>query len=226
MERTKMHPVSALNLAGTILQLIDSGSKFARLAYRLYRSRADTSQVEYGDLRTTATPSSNDTEKSLGTLAQECGKTAAHLLAILQKVKPGELGRKRDALQAALRLILKEDEIKALQDNLSSYRSQLNLHLPRSIREHVSRSAEQQAQTLKNLGVIEGVAAQTGGMTASIPCYLVSVRCGSGDHPAEIRALQKELVGKIYDSETEEERQDGGFRLDDMKMSESDYRDA
>jgi hypothetical protein len=140
-----MDPVTAFSLAGTILQFVDSGTRFVMLAWRLYRSEPDDVN-DHGDLlkitesldailpKLKSTESDSDTEKSVSQLALDCGKTAARLLAILQKVKATENARKRDALKAAFRLTCKVDEIKSLQDRLSSFRNQLNLHLLLSLR--------------------------------------------------------------------------------------------
>lgn len=140
-----MDPVVAFSLAGTILQFVDSGTKFVALAWRLHRPESDDAN-DHGDLlkitenldailpKLKSTESDSDTEKSVSQLALDCGKTAARLLTILRKVKTAENARKRDALKAAFRLICKVDEIKSLQDRLSSFRNQLNLHLLLSLR--------------------------------------------------------------------------------------------
>jgi hypothetical protein len=89
-----MDPVAAFSLAGTILQFVDSGTKFVTLAWRLYRSESDDAN-DHGDLlkitenldailpKLKSTESDGDTEKSVSQLALDCGKTAARLLAIL-----------------------------------------------------------------------------------------------------------------------------------------------
>ena len=78
--------------------------------------------------------SSSENEKSLNQLALDCSRTARKLLAILQKITSAGNTRKRDALQAAFRLVYNENEIKSLSDQLSSFRNQLNLHLLISLR--------------------------------------------------------------------------------------------
>ncbi len=67
-------------------------------------------------------------------LAADCGQTATRLLAILQKVKTSKDTRRRDAIKVAFRLIYQKDEIKSLQDQLASFRNQLNLDLLLSLR--------------------------------------------------------------------------------------------
>lgn len=140
-----MEAVAAFSLAGTILQFIDSGTKFVGLVRRLYQHKSDDDSEYVPLLKITenldailpelkSAENGSDREKSLGQLALDCRKTAAQLLAILRKVKTAGNSRKRDALKAAFRLVYKEDEIKSLQDQLSSFRNQLNLHLLLSLR--------------------------------------------------------------------------------------------
>ena len=140
-----MHPVTAFSLAGTVLQFVDSGTRFVVLARTLYQHGSDDNNDHVTLLKVTvdleavlpqleATEIDSDEKNGLGQLALDCAKTAKRLLAILRKVKIAEITRKRDALKAAFRLAWKENEIKSLQDQLSSFRSQLNLHLLLSLR--------------------------------------------------------------------------------------------
>lgn len=140
-----MDPVTAFSLAGTILQFIDTGSKFVLLAHRLYRTaseddreRSDVSKVT-GTLldllpKLKASADSDDDEQNIRQLAKDCGRTALQLLNVLKKLNMPESPRKRDALKIAFRMIYKEDEIKLLQDRLNSFRAQLNLELLYSLR--------------------------------------------------------------------------------------------
>ena len=137
-----MESVIAFSLAGTILQFVDSGTRFAALALRFYRKGADDADDHVHLLKITTDLNAllpelelrgNDGGGSIGItqLAADCGKTATHLLAILGKLKTT---RRRDAIRAAFRLIYQKDEIKSLQDQLVSFRNQLNLHLLLSLR--------------------------------------------------------------------------------------------
>ncbi len=140
-----MEPIVAFSLAGSILQFVDSGTRFAALACRLYQHGSDDTDDHVHLLKITedlnavlpklkATKTEGDGEKSLPQLAADCGKTTVRLLAILQRVKATKDARKRDALKAAFKLVYRKDEIKSLQDQLSSFRNQLNLHLLLSLR--------------------------------------------------------------------------------------------
>jgi hypothetical protein len=141
-----MDPVTAFGMAGTILQFIESGTNFARLAWKMRDFGKDDNNDEARDLfrisidletvllKIKGTGKASEDEKGLNQLTMDCERTASQLLGILQKLKLAESGRKRDAIKAAFRMICKEDEIKSLQDRLSSYRNQLNLHLLLSLR--------------------------------------------------------------------------------------------
>ncbi|RMJ15118.1 hypothetical protein CDV36_005226 [Fusarium kuroshium] len=229
-----MDPVTAFSLAGTILQFLDSGTRFAFVAHRLYRSGADA-VVEYGDVRdindslTVILPelqgisSDSDSERSLGQLACDCGKVANELRDILNKVGGAGTGRKRDALKAAFRLIYKEDDIKALQDRLSSFRSQLNLHLLFSIREHVSKSAKDQEECLQKLGVVEDLTEHIGGISASILHYLVYRVNRPEKYSDDIELLQRDLTKVIYKVEGDKNE---GCRPPNIQLTQSASQQA
>ena len=140
-----METVAAFSLAGTILQFVDTGSRFVTLAWNLYKQGADSSNDHSHllfiteNLRTIiskleSSMSGLELAGGLGQLAIDCNKTATRLLNILQKAKTTGLSRGRDAIRTAFRLICKKDEIKSLQVQLDSFRGQLNLHLLFSLR--------------------------------------------------------------------------------------------
>ena len=142
-----MDPVTAFSLAGTILQFIDSGSKFIGFAWRLYRTgnaKDDLPEVimltEHLDqvLKRLGSPSaspavclvqSDGASDGLFQLAAECKDVASQLLAILKSLRLNHNPRRRDALRLAFHLMWKEDDIKSLQSRLDAFRSQFNLHL-------------------------------------------------------------------------------------------------
>ena len=140
-----MDPVSAFSLAGTILQFLDSGARFVMIAQDLYRDGLGDHDRHVHVLRLTedlqkllpelqSTDGSSGIDDSLSQLANSCNKTATRLIIILQKVKNGQNTRKRDAVMSAFKLFCKENEVKSLEDQLSSFRNQINLHLLLSIR--------------------------------------------------------------------------------------------
>lgn len=140
-----MEPIVAFSLAGTILQFVDSGTRFAALALKLYQKGSDDTDDHVHLLKISEdldavlpklTPMRHDGEgaNSMIQLAADCRTTATRLLAILQKLKTTKDTRRRDAIKAAFRLIYQKDEIKSLQDQLASFRNQLNLHLLLSLR--------------------------------------------------------------------------------------------
>lgn len=140
-----MEAVTAFSLAGTILQFIDSGARFAALAWRLYQHGSDeindhvhlrklTDELDalLPNLTSTGEPPSG--EENLCQLALDCGKTNARSLSILKKVDASGNTRKRDAIRAAFQLVYKRGEIESLQDQLACFRTQSNLHLLVSLR--------------------------------------------------------------------------------------------
>jgi hypothetical protein len=150
-----MDPVSAFSLAGTILQFIDSGSKFIGLASRLYRTGDSADELPEPELamltnhlvQVLGSLGSSSSSPSIGQgqnnnpgagesqynglfqLADECGKVGNQLLTILRKLRVSRSSRKRDTLKVSFQLLWKEDEIKSLQSRLDGFRAQFNLHL-------------------------------------------------------------------------------------------------
>jgi hypothetical protein len=134
----------------------------------------------------------NPTDPGLARLAADCRRVASDLLALLKAAPaliPEGSGspqnarvqsimlRKRDAAKAALKIIIKEDEIKQLQERLASLRNQLSLHLFLSLREFAARSAEQQAEILNRLG--GGACSSNSGV--GVPSPVVQLVTASAD---------------------------------------------
>lgn len=140
-----MDPVPSFSLAGTILQFLDSGARFVKLAQDLYQDGLGAHDRHVHVLKVTedlqkllpelqSTDDSSSKEVSVRQLANNSNRTATRLIKILQKVKNGQNTRKRDAVKIAFRLLCKESEINSLEDQLSSFQFQLNLHLLLSLR--------------------------------------------------------------------------------------------
>lgn len=144
-----MDPVSAFSLAGTILQFIDSGSRFIKLANEIYREEANGSDMlsELQKLTTSfeevlKTFNSSETKSnsiegqhgSLATLANHCQGVVEEMLKLLRELKLPSHPRKRDALKRAFQIAWKEDEIKALKSRLDDFLHQFSLHLLASLR--------------------------------------------------------------------------------------------
>ena len=144
--------IAALSLASNILQVIDSGSKFASTAYNIYKAAhhglKDVDEVAslrvinvnladaLHDIRTQSGGADPASESNQGivNLAKECAVLVEELLQSLNKLGLGDASRKRDALRAAFKLTWKGEEIGALQARLNDFRSQLTLSLLVSMR--------------------------------------------------------------------------------------------
>ena len=133
-----MDPVTAFSLAGTILQFIDSGSRFIGLTWRLYRTGSGPGDLpeltmltkHLGQVLDILSPSSSSSSAGDGLfqLAGECKEVGSQLLSVLQTLRVSH-PRKRDALKLAFQMICKEDDIKSFQSRLDGFRAQFNLHL-------------------------------------------------------------------------------------------------
>jgi hypothetical protein len=149
-----MDPVSAFSLAGTILQFIDSGSKFIGIAWRFYRrspgSSDELSELAVltqhltdvlGSLKSSASShnESGGNHSAISDLADDCKATGNQLLALLTKLlklpsDKDKKPRKRDAVKVAFRTLWGEDDIRSLQSRLDGFRAQFNVSLLVSLR--------------------------------------------------------------------------------------------
>jgi hypothetical protein len=148
-----MDPVTAFALAGTILQFIDAGAKFAGLAWNIYHSVPTRSETcdHLNELATITQsledvlgplssrpnhPSHEEQDNGLADLADECKGVVQQLLSLLHKLgfPNNPPGRKRDALKAALQATWNKSEIEFLRSRLDGFRAQFNIHLLVSLR--------------------------------------------------------------------------------------------
>lgn len=149
---TMAEAVAALSLAANILQALDYGRQFVTAAWKIWISGQEsmegiaTLQILSKDLDTilsslqAATPSSqhsaltDSTHAALVELAGDCTRVTKKMLQTLQQIGLPSSGRKRDAIKAAFKLLWNNDEIKALEVQLSEFRNQLTLRLLISVR--------------------------------------------------------------------------------------------
>ena len=140
--------VVALSLAANILQVVEYGSEFVGVAWKIWKSGRDgiegltalqalsqnlkevsqQLQVEHPSTRQAAS------EKGICDLARECSRTAQEILDSLEKIGLQTNGRKRDAAKAAFKLAWAGDSIRALQARFGEFRNQLTLNLAASLR--------------------------------------------------------------------------------------------
>lgn len=138
-----LDPVTAIGLAGNIVQFVDFSGKIVLTALKIYRSPAGTTQdgfdaklvadniaslknrIEF-DLVRPLTAS----EDQILELGKQCVETAEELAALFRtrfgrQIKPGIL----IATKEALRLGWKKEEIENMKKRLASFREQLTLHI-------------------------------------------------------------------------------------------------
>jgi len=144
--------IVALSLASSILQVIDSGSKFVSTAWKIYKAAHHSLEGldevaslriinvnlsdALRDIRTQSggVDSCSASDQGIFNLAKDCAAVAEELLQSLNKLGLRDATRKRDALRAAFKLKWKGEEIGALQARLNDFRAQLTLSLLVSMR--------------------------------------------------------------------------------------------
>ncbi|KAL9621958.1 MAG: hypothetical protein Q9160_003620 [Pyrenula sp. 1 TL-2023] len=198
-----MDPVSAFGLAGTILQCIDCGSRFVKLAQELYRAEADSpnhlSELEvltrsFSDVLATFKSSernpvsAENQHNGLVQLADECERVAGQLLKLLRELDTAGLSRKRDALKRAFQVIWRKDEVEALKSRLADFRNA----------QHAMQNFSKQEETLRVLGVASQTSSRLEGIATSILNFIASK--ATSDLSAVIitrRSLHNDLAARI-----------------------------
>lgn len=136
-----MEAFAALGLAGNIVQFVDFGCKLFANAQEIYSSASGSS----GRVRDAATivgalndlckrlqerpplaaSSSGGLNTSLDLLASECRQVALQLMDLLERIRTREPHSKWSSFKGALKTIIREDEVKALERRLEDYRRQI-----------------------------------------------------------------------------------------------------
>jgi len=157
-----MDPLSALSLAGTVVQFVDFGSKLLSESFELYKSSRGTleanEQLELvtGDLQSViaklrmtsnivseepSEPSEPLTEKdqrqedSFQKICEEAMQIAEELLNRLKALKiKGGRHRAWESLKAAVKCAWSKDEIMCLKQRLSIFKESLHSRLMLSMR--------------------------------------------------------------------------------------------
>ena len=150
-----MEPLSALGVAGNVVQFVDFSSKLCFTFAQLYKSASGTTKttkeiealtkdftqsidrvsqdmLQY-QLALDQTTPVGEGSQDIQRIVDGCKELASQLLTQLGKLQPS----KRAAwpiLLATIKTIWKEKELKDLKDRLSDYRSQLEWHILLSLR--------------------------------------------------------------------------------------------
>jgi hypothetical protein len=139
-----LDPLTALGLAGNIVQFVDFSSKLISEGIELYNSMdgALTRNVELNsiveDLSLVAADLGSDgtssyryskDERALAMLADQCKILADNLLEVLQDLTVRSPHKKWKSVRQALRTVWKDKEIQDIQNRLQGFRNQLTLRL-------------------------------------------------------------------------------------------------
>ncbi|KAI1384476.1 uncharacterized protein F4822DRAFT_445899 [Hypoxylon trugodes] len=161
-----------LSVAANIIQVVDFGTKFISLAWKIWQSgngtvselnnlrlvskslQATLQQTEIGET-SPLIPIEDATNGRTFALAEECYKTAQKVIDSIEGLKIPEGDRtewtKRKAIVAAFKVIWRKEEITALEAQLSRCRDQIVLDLAVSLRACVTKSVDMQESILKEL---------------------------------------------------------------------------
>lgn len=138
-----LDPLSALSIAGNIVQFIDFGSKLLNSSREIYHSAEGLSsnhqhleQITQSliDLNTKlsqnpATPTLTTHGQGLTKLAASCEKEGTRLLSAIARLKLEQTESKWRSFQQALKCVWKEHDLRELEKRLDGYRSELKIQL-------------------------------------------------------------------------------------------------
>lgn len=142
---TSMDPITAIGLASSLFTFVDLATKIIAGTYEVYNSVTGTTienahiDIVINDLKKTAAdlgadfPHKSKHEKALKELATKCQTAADELLQLLNTIR---ICGKRSAwksFKTTFVSIRKQKQILGLEKRLSSYRSQIMLHLNLSL---------------------------------------------------------------------------------------------
>jgi len=133
-----MDPLTAVGLAGTIVQFVDFTTKIVSKSTELYRSgrgvlaenaNIETTTADLKELNSRLEQTTAVHDPDLQALCQACGEVADQLLTALAKLRVTCQGQKWQSLRKALRSIWSKEDITQLEQRLASFRSELNLRI-------------------------------------------------------------------------------------------------
>jgi hypothetical protein len=148
-----LDPLTALSVAGNIVQFIDFSTKLISKGHELYNS-ADGASVGNAELEVIAKDlqdlngrlqsprrSENvkavlsDSDLALQTLSKKCSGVAAELTDALNKLKvQGTANRRWKSVRQALKGLMRKEELDTTVKRLQLFRDELNLHILVSMR--------------------------------------------------------------------------------------------
>lgn len=148
-----LDPLTALSVAGNIVQFIDFSTKLIAKGHELYNS-ANGASVGNAELEVIAKdlqdlngrlqsprPSENvkaglsDSDVALQTLSKKCSGVAAELILTLNELKVHSTANRRwKSIRQALKGLIRKEELDEMLKRLQLFRDELNLHILLSMR--------------------------------------------------------------------------------------------
>jgi flagellar motility protein MotE (MotC chaperone) len=142
-----LDPITALTVAGIVVQFVDFGTRVVTKGYKLYRSadgalheNIETKEIakDLAELSTrlgsldigSGTRSNLSTEeKALEEMADGCKAVAKELEAALISLEVKGKHRKWKSCRQALKSVISKGKVDELANRMSAYRAQLELHI-------------------------------------------------------------------------------------------------
>jgi hypothetical protein len=138
-----MEALVAISLAGNIIEFVDYGLKLCSWATKVYSSATGLTDADERLMHVTlklkglaerldsctAVSSIRPEAKAVRNLAIKCADLAQELVDLLEEFQAKNPKSKRESFKIAWKKVVKEDEQKQLEQRLTNFSSELNLHL-------------------------------------------------------------------------------------------------
>ncbi|KAE9381924.1 hypothetical protein N431DRAFT_539452 [Stipitochalara longipes BDJ] len=168
-----LDPMTALSLAGNIVQFVDFSTKLIVKGHELYTS-CDGASVGNAELEVIAkdlqelnerlkpsqteqagTTRLTDSDIALCKLSEQCSRVAGELISALEKLKvQGTANRRWKSFRQALKWLMKKEEVEAIAQRLQTFRNELDLHILVSMRENLDMQAVTQTEGFRDLNQV------------------------------------------------------------------------
>ncbi|KAF8862788.1 hypothetical protein BDZ45DRAFT_723015 [Acephala macrosclerotiorum] len=164
-----LDPLTALSVAGTIIQFVDFSSKLLAKSHEIYASGASVDNFQLEEIardleglnarlqkpliaqESLGAPRS-DSDLSLLKLGEQCASVAVELIAALEELKVrGKKHMQWKNFRNALKSVWRKEAVDAINMRLQNFREELGLHILVTLRENFEMYAIKQQKDLRKL---------------------------------------------------------------------------
>ncbi|KAF4625350.1 hypothetical protein G7Y89_g12817 [Cudoniella acicularis] len=236
-----LDPFSALNVATSVVQFVDFGTKLLSGAHQL-RISANGQLYEHTLLQTITQSlleastsfknrlaqdnahSLSPHEKDLQSLCEECTAVAGHLMAALEKLKLGKNNGKMKSMQQVLKIMWNQAEIQELKGRLDAFRQQLIVVILIALREPVASLKQDQLEISSKM---DHISKQNDSLGQQFLAHVASQKVEKRQQLEASSAIQRdaELNWAFNDEHSQDVSENLKWRSDLIEAVQGSYED-